>query len=57
MRNRSLAVKIKGMEKSNALQQINVYVEGGGRQLNRTIIESSGNDNYELGIEKEEGEE
>jgi hypothetical protein len=58
MRNRSLAVKIKGMEKSNALQQINVYVEGGGQKLNRTIIESTGNDNYDLAIEdSEEGEE
>jgi len=52
-RMRALAVKVKGMEKTNALQQINVYVEGGGKQLNKTIIESSGNDNYELGIEDE----
>lgn len=50
-RMRSLAVKIKGMEKTNALQQVNVYVKGGGRELNRTIIESSGNDNYDLGLD------
>jgi hypothetical protein len=52
-RMRALAIKVKGMEKTNALQQINVYVEGGGKQLNKTIIESSGNDNYDLGIEEE----
>ena len=56
MRNRALAVKIKGMEKSNALQQINVYVEGGGKQLNKTIIESSGNDNYGLGYGESDGD-
>jgi hypothetical protein len=57
-RMRALAIKVKGMEKTNALQQINVYVEGGGKQLNKTIIESSGNDNYDLAIEdSEEGEE
>ncbi len=52
-RMRALAIKVKGMEKTNALQQINVYVEGGGKQLNKTIIESSGNDNYDLGIEED----
>jgi hypothetical protein len=50
-RMRSLAVKVKGMEKKNSLQQINVYVEGGGKELNRTIIEASGNDSYDLGID------
>lgn len=49
-RMRSIAVKIKGMEKSNQLQQVNVYVEGGGKQLNKIIAESSGNNNYDLGI-------
>ena len=49
-RMRSLAVKVKGMEKTNTLQQINVYVDGGGKQLNDTIIEASGNDAYSLGL-------
>ena len=42
------------MEKSNALQQINVYVAGGGKELNKTIIESTGNDNYDLAIENDD---
>jgi len=49
-RMRSLAVKVKGMEKNNALQMVNVYVEGGGNKLNRTIIEETGNDTYDLGL-------
>ncbi len=50
-RMRSLAVKVKGMEKNNTLQMVNVYVEGGGDKLNRTIIEETGNDTYDLGLE------
>lgn len=53
-RMRSLAVKVKGMEKTNSIQQINVYVEGGGKQLNNTIIEASGNDAYDLGLGDDE---
>lgn len=41
-------MKIYNMEKSAQMQQINVYVNGGGRELNKTIVESSGNDNYNL---------
>jgi hypothetical protein len=33
-------------------------MDSGGKKLNRTIIESTGNDNYDLAIEdNEEGEE
>jgi len=48
-RMRALAVKVTGLEKQTSLSQINVYVDGGGSKLNETIIESSGNDNYDLG--------
>lgn len=49
-RMRQMAIKIKGMEKNNQLQQINVYMESGGKELNKRLAESSGNNNYDLGI-------
>ena len=48
--NRKMAMDIHGMKNKFGQAQINVYVDGGGKQLARTIIESSGNDNYNLGL-------
>jgi len=46
--NRRLAVDIKGLKKPMGLQQINVYLDGGGKKANEIIVESTGNTSYEL---------
>ena len=48
IQNRRLAIDIKGMKKPQGLQQINVYLKGGGKEANREIIKSSGNVVYDL---------
>ncbi len=48
MQNRRLAVDVYGMKKPNNLQQINVYLEGGGKKANDVIVEETGNKSYEL---------
>ncbi len=48
LRNRSMAIKIKGMEKQNSLQLFNVYLDKGGEQLNKRISQSSGNNAVDL---------
>jgi hypothetical protein len=52
--NRKMAMDIHGMKNKFGQAQINVYVDGGGKHLARTIIESSGNDNFNLGIPEDE---
>jgi hypothetical protein len=48
MANRRLAVDIKGLKKPMGLQQINVYLDGGGKKANEIISEVTGNKNYQL---------
>lgn len=48
IQNRKMAIKIHGLENKNAKNTINVYVDGGGNKLSKGIIESSGNQAYEL---------
>ena len=48
MQNRRLAVDINGMKKPMGLQQINVYLEGGGEKANEIIVKTSGNKVYDL---------
>lgn len=49
--NRKMAMDIHAMKNKFGGVQINVYHEGKGKQLNKTIIEASGNDNYDLGLD------
>jgi len=48
MQNRRLAVDINGMKQPMGLQQINVYLEGGGEKANEIIVKTSGNKVYDL---------
>lgn len=48
--NRKMAMDIHGMKNKFGAMTINVYSDGKGKQLNKTIIESSNNDNYDLGL-------
>jgi len=48
MQNRRLASDIKGMKKPQGLQQINVYLKGGGKEANREIVDSTKNVVYDL---------
>ena len=48
MQNRRLAVDIKGMKKPQGLQQINVYLKGGGKEANRDIVAVTKNEAYDL---------
>jgi len=54
IQNRKMAMDIHGMKNKMGNVQINVYRDGGGKQLNRTIIESSGNDNFNLGLPEDD---
>ena len=54
IQNRKMAMDIHGMKNKMGTVQINVYRDGGGKQLNRTIIESSGNDNFNLGLPEDD---
>lgn len=48
MQNRRLSVDILGLKKPMGLQQINVYLEGGGKKANEIIVEQTGNKAFEL---------
>lgn len=52
--NRKMAMDIHGMKNKFGQTNINVYIEGKGKELARTIIDSSGNDNFALGIPEDE---
>jgi hypothetical protein len=45
---------IHGMKNKNNKLTINVFRDGNGSKLARTIIDSSNNDVYELGIDDDE---
>lgn len=51
--NRKMAMDIHGMKNKFGQVNINVYTQGNGEKLAKTIIESSGNDNFALGIPEE----
>ena len=57
LRNRSLAVEIKGMKKPKGLQQINVFLNGGGKEANKEVVEFTKNVVYDLVPEVEEVKE
>lgn len=48
LQSRKMAMDIKGMKKPSSLQNINVYLSGGGDKANRVIVEESGNQAFEL---------
>ena len=48
-----IASDILGMKGKTNLMQINLYKDGGGNKHNQTVIDVSGNDNYDLGIDVE----
>jgi len=48
IQNRRLAIDIKGMKKPQGLQQINVFLNGGGKEANKEIVESTNNVVYDL---------
>lgn len=48
-----MASDILGMKGKTNLMQINLYKDGGGNKHNQTVIDVSGNDNYDLGIDVE----
>jgi len=48
MQNRRLASDIKGMKKPQGLQQINVYLKGGGKEANKEIVDVTKNVVYDL---------
>ena len=52
--NRKMAMDIHGMKNKNNKLTINVFRDGNGSKLARTIIDSSNNDVYELGIDDDE---
>ncbi len=54
IQNRRIAVDIKGMKKPQGLQQINVFLHGGGKEANKEIVESTKNEVYDLIPEVEE---
>lgn len=45
-----MATDVLGMKGKTNLTQINVYKDGGGDKHNQTVVDISGNDNYDLGI-------
>ena len=57
IQNRRLAVDIKGMKKPQGLQQINVFLKGGGREANKEIVAVTKNDAFDLIPEVEEVKE
>ena len=54
IQNRRLAIDIKGMKKPQGLQQINVFLHGGGKEANKEIVDSTKNVVYDLIPEVEE---
>lgn len=46
----NIAVKAFNIENKTKMSQFNVYLNGGGEKLNRTIIETTGEDKYDLGL-------
>ena len=54
IQNRRIAVDIKGMKKPQGLQQINVFLRGGGKEANKEIVETTNNLVYDLIPEIEE---
>jgi|LGVE01.1.fsa_nt_gb hypothetical protein len=48
IQNRRIAVDIKGMKKPQGLQQINVFLRGGGKEANKEIVDSTKNEVYDL---------
>lgn len=48
MQNRRVAVEIKGMKKPVGLQQVNVFLLGGGKEANKEIVASTKNVVYDL---------
>ena len=54
IQNRRLAIDIKGMKKPQGLQQINVFLHGGGKEANKQIVETTKNVAYDLIPEIEE---
>jgi len=54
IQNRRLAIDIKGMKKPQGLQQINVFLNGGGKEANKEIVEVTKNEVYTLIPEIEE---
>jgi len=45
---RRIAIDIKGMKKPQGLQQINVFLHGGGKEANKEIVEVTKNEVYDL---------
>ena len=45
---RKLSANILGMNKPEGSLSFNVYFDGGGKKMNKTIIEATGNENYDL---------
>ena len=56
MQNRKAAIDIKGLRKPTSMQQINVFLEGGGKKANDVIIETTKNEVYSLVPEETEKE-
>ena len=54
VQNRKMAMDIHGMKNKYGQTLINVFVDGKGKELARTIVDSSGNDNFNLGIPDDE---
>lgn len=54
VQNRKMAMDIHGMKNKYGQTLINVFVDGKGNQLAKTIVESSGNDNFNLGIPEDD---
>jgi hypothetical protein len=47
-----LGIKVFGLDKNAGSQPINVYVDGGGKELTKSIVSSTGNSNFDLGLDK-----
>ena len=56
MQNRRLAADIAGMKKPSGLQQINVFLKGGGKEANKEIVSTTANPVYDLIPEVDEVE-
>lgn len=48
MQNRRVAVEIKGMKKPQGLQQINVFLDGGGKQASKEIAKTTKNKAFDI---------
>lgn len=56
MKNRRLAIDVKGMKRPSKLQQINVYYDGGGKQASKAVVDVTENQAYNLVPEDDEDE-